>query len=437
MKKIILTIVVVLLCSNIFAQTDVITGMTGTQVRGAINSNFDYIYGRHLLDSAGIASNNTYITHKLNSLIYGHKASNLTHTSAETGYYNTLIGLNAGTALTIGYYNTMVGYNAGYKNTIGYLNTLIGYGAGSDIDSAVYQTMVGVQAGRYSRGIYNIGIGFQATYGSATNCTGLENVGIGVYSLQNFTNGVMNVAICSNALNYLTSGSNNVAIGYSTGSILTTGSNNVLLGYQAGGGVTTGGNNIHIGFQTGSYTGGSNYQTLIGAYAGKYESASGRLYIDNYTDRQSFALGVRRSLIYGTFGADSTTQFVRINGYLMATGTTSSTGTALVMDATGRVYMATSSKEFKKNIRTFNPDIESILKIKPVKYEYKETNQTDIGYLAEEFESLGLKSLLNYKDGKPFSIKYDKLSIYIIEILKAQEKQINDLESRMKKLESK
>lgn len=51
---------------------------------------------------------------------------------------------------------------------------------------------------------------------------------------------------------------------------------------------------------------------------------------------------------------------------------------------------------------------------------YKTTRGRDIGYTAEEFDKLGLDDLLIYRDGQPDAIKYDRLPLYILEIIKEQ-----------------
>ncbi|MDD5595933.1 MAG: hypothetical protein PHY94_06820, partial [Candidatus Omnitrophica bacterium] len=66
------------------------------------------------------------------------------------------------------------------------------------------------------------------------------------------------------------------------------------------------------------------------------------------------------------------------------------------------------------------------------------TRKADIGYIAEDFEALGLKDLVVYDDkGLASSIKYDRIPLYLVEIVKAQETKIADLEKRIKALEEK
>lgn len=111
---------------------------------------------------------------------------------------------------------------------------------------------------------------------------------------------------------------------------------------------------------------------------------------------------------------------------------TAGTGTALVIDSSGNVFKDASSRRYKENITPFNTDFSKILDVSPVSFKYKNSTSTNIGYIAEDFHTLGLQNLVIYDHaGKPDGIKYDKLTLYIIEILKTQQKLLDELETFM------
>lgn len=60
------------------------------------------------------------------SLVLGNGGLNLSHVTDVDGYYNTILGLGSGTALTTGSYNTAIGYGAMPVTTIGYANYACG-----------------------------------------------------------------------------------------------------------------------------------------------------------------------------------------------------------------------------------------------------------------------------------------------------------------------
>jgi hypothetical protein len=121
---------------------------------------------------------------------------------------------------------------------------------------------------------------------------------------------------------------------------------------------------------------------------------------------------------------------------LAVTGLTSGGGNTLrIVPGTGNIYYEASSKKYKDNIQPLEDDFYKILKATPKSFVYKTTGEKDIGYIAEEFEELGLHNLLTYRDGQPDAIKYDLLSLYILEIIKDQQRQIENLRIKNKELE--
>ena len=228
---------------------------------------------------------------------------------ASGGNYNTVVGDEAGTALSTGDYNTALGFDAGKAVDTGFQNTLIGGLAGSAMDTGNLNTAVGIAAltadtkGQNSTAIgrralatqnftsatdsYNTAVGALAGEKVTTGIqntligglagdalqTGYHNVALGYAALTSDTNGSSSVAIGNEALSTqnltIADDSYNVAVGDQTGKRLTYGTFNTLLGALAGGQITTGQDNIIIGFAAGAHT--TNLQTgsrnvLLGAY---------------------------------------------------------------------------------------------------------------------------------------------------------------------------
>lgn len=103
-------------------------------------------------------------------------------------------------------------------------------------------------------------------------------------------------------------------------------------------------------------------------------------------------------------------------------------GTALQRLTGGEIVRATSSKRYKENIKPLNEDFVKILLAEPKSFVYKDTKTKSIGYIAEDFDKIGLDDLLTFNEkGQPESISYDKVSIYLLEVVKDQQKQINQL----------
>jgi len=117
----------------------------------------------------------------------------------------------------------------------------------------------------------------------------------------------------------------------------------------------------------------------------------------------------------------------------------SASGTTLVLDGNNNIKLLTSSRRFKENISPIT-NIDRIYKINGVNYNYKtdSSKTTTAGMIAEQMDSLGFKDVVLYdKLGKPFSLQYNAVIPYLIEVLKEQKKDIDYLKKKVNKLSKK
>jgi hypothetical protein len=108
--------------------------------------------------------------------------------------------------------------------------------------------------------------------------------------------------------------------------------------------------------------------------------------------------------------------------------------------ATGGIYYrsGTSSRRYKDNIQLLSDNFNKILKVEPRTFTYKSSGERDVGYIAEEFDEAGLNNLVNYDEqGQPEAIKYDRISLYLLEVIKSQQKRIDALERKVEALSNK
>ena len=114
------------------------------------------------------------------------------------------------------------------------------------------------------------------------------------------------------------------------------------------------------------------------------------------------------------------------------TGLSTSTGTQIGVDSNGNLVKMNSSLRYKENVQPLTDDFSKILQIQPKSYDYKDSGAKDVGYIAEDFDALGLKDLVVYDDqNRPDAIKYDRISIYLTEIIKQQQLDINNLKQKL------
>lgn len=113
---------------------------------------------------------------------------------------------------------------------------------------------------------------------------------------------------------------------------------------------------------------------------------------------------------------------------------------AVYVDANGELGYQASARKYKTNIQpAYNAiaNAERILEIEPKQWasvlELKQTGQSSIGYgfIAEDFEDLGLDEIIiRDQNGEIDTIAYEKISIYLLEVIKKMSARIDDLEMR-------
>ena len=96
------------------------------------------------------------------------------------------------------------------------------------------------------------------------------------------------------------------------------------------------------------------------------------------------------------------------------------------------LYYQTSSSSYKNNIMHLKDEFHKILRANPKSFVDKKHKFKEIGYIAEEFDQQGLYNLVIYEDDKPLAIKYDLVSLYILEVVKDQEEIIKIQQEKLK-----
>lgn len=113
-----------------------------------------------------------------------------------------------------------------------------------------------------------------------------------------------------------------------------------------------------------------------------------------------------------------------------------SSGANVIEGSGGRLFRQVSSKRYKDNIQPFETDWSRILDVQPVTYTLKEMPEhRSLGYIAEDFHDLGLRPLVNYDSkGRPDSISYSMLGVYLAEVAKDQQARLEALEDENRRL---
>lgn len=260
--------------------------------------------------------------------------------SNTTGIINSAFGVNSLLSNTTGGYNTALGHSSLYNNTTASNNTAVGYQAGYSNTTGGGLTALGYQAGYSNTTSTNItAIGYQALYLT----TGGNNTAVGLQAGYNTTSGI-----------------DNTYVGYYSGQANQTGSHNTFIGQYAGQAIT-GSFNTTLGDGAGyQITSGSNH-TIIGAYNGNQNG------LDIRTNTTGFVV-----LSTGT-------------GAVMAY---SANGSGWYQQNNSTLWAITSDQRIKKNIVDLENGLTTILALKPKEFDYIVTNQHDVGFIAQDFETV-------------------------------------------------
>jgi hypothetical protein len=236
--------------------------------------------------------------------------ANAGNSIASCGNYNTVIGDEAGTAITTGYQNVAIGYQAldaedtggrsvaigvqallAQNNDSSNYNTAVGYVAGQAVSSGKFNTLIGGLAGdSITTGSDNVALGYnslsagvESFYNTAigkdalaSDTTGRHSVAVGRDALTSQNNAgsddMYNVAVGSNAGYAVSTGIRNTLIGGLAGDALTDADNNVALGYGSLTTDTLGSRSVAIGnsaLEAQNFTSATNvYNTAVGHFAG-------------------------------------------------------------------------------------------------------------------------------------------------------------------------
>jgi hypothetical protein len=305
---------------------------------------------------------------------------------------NSAEGQDALLSLTTGTFNTANGFLSLKSNTTGNFNTAIGGGALFS-NRGDQNTATGAGALLSNRGgSFNTANGEAALF---FNTQGHDNTATGASALRSNTGGLENTGLGRSALESNTTGNNNTAIGSTALSSNTTGHDNTVIGLNAGFSVTTANNVICLG----AGVAGANVDDSC--YIGS---------------------------IFGQ---------------------TSSGGSAVFINANGKLGTSTSSRRFKDDIKPMEQASEILFALKPVTFRYKKeidpVGTPQLGLVAEDVEKVNADLVVRDKEGKPYSVRYDQVNAMLLnEFLKehraflkeqrkveVQEKTIAELKSGM------
>jgi len=91
---------------------------------------------------------------------------------------------------------------------------------------------------------------------------------------------------------------------------------------------------------------------------------------------------------------------------------------------------AGSTERVKQDIRPLLADFHALLDVRPVEFTYRASGERSVGFLAENLEEKGMSHLVHHDcQGRPIDVAYDKLGLWLLEIVRDQQRRIEMLEA--------
>lgn len=407
------------------------------------------------------------------------------------GNYNVFAGCLAGNNNTSGKSNVFIGNSAGFTNTTGNFNTFIGTLAGAHNTEGYQNSMFGQEAG-YSntKGNFNAFFGIAAGY---NNTEGEQNTFIGQRAGYSNTTGGWNVCVGSRSGYSLTTGSGNVMVGDWSGHE-NTGSGSVFLGSEAGR-YETGSNKLYISNHDGNseqvlvygdfYNKQLRFNANVAINTNPVSNYKLRAYDERTSDDNPAILGEHNVSPYygvgvkgiggwagviglanasgygyriGVHGSASGSQEHNIGVYGSASGGTTNWAGYFNGYVYGISFQTSSDRNLKKNITPINNALEKVIRAQGVTFEWEKekdiekiSNASDdkegvekqnfpegiqYGVIAQDIEKIIPEIVLTDIKGYK-SVDYTKLIPVLIEAIKEQQLQIENLKLEVEQIKSK
>jgi hypothetical protein len=282
-------------------------------------------------------------------------------------------------------FTTAEGQNALLSLTSGAANTAVGWSSLLSNAGGSFNTATGAGALLFNTADANTAFGAAALL---FNTTGDNNTAVGAAALSSNIDSRWNTAIGANALQNNTGGLGNTANGFETLRNNTFGNFNVALGFRAGS-ETTGNSNIDI-------------------------------------DHPGVA-GESNTIRIGTF--HSPTYIAGIRN--VPTGIVDAI--PVLIDSAGQLGTMSSSRGFKKEIKSMDRASEAILALKPVTFHYKsdKTNRPEFGLIAEEVAEVNPNLVVSDKNGEIYTVRYDAVNAMLLNEFLKEHRKVQKLEAAL------
>jgi hypothetical protein len=136
----------------------------------------------------------------------------------------------------------------------------------------------------------------------------------------------------------------------------------------------------------------------------------------------------------GNVGIGNTSPGTALDVTGSITSSTIASSCDVFSDGSGTLICDPSSRRYKDNIQNLSFDKEKFLSLQTITFEYKKNlvnvDGEQVGFIAEDVLPI-FPDLVRYKDGQIEGIKYEKIPIYLYQIVQDQQKDIDALKAAL------
>ena len=293
------------------------------------------------------------------------------------------------------------------------------------IVSEVSPSIISLPATTTSSGVIEIG-------GSVVmHAFGTNNIFVGPGSGNFSVSGTDNSSLGFNNLSSLTSGSFNVSAGSYAMSLVQDGTVNVGIGYGCLGQLVSGSSN--------SVAGENGFSNLVG---GNFNLGMGQFCGANYTGNESSNIMFNNGGTVGEsnvlrIGSGTGTSDQQLNAAFISgiQGiTVGVSGVPVVVDVNDQLGTVVSSIRYKENVSDMGDVSSPILNLRPVTFDFigNHYDTKNVGLIAEEVNDIMPSLVVHNKEGQIQTVKYQDLSVLLLNELQKAVKRIEALEAQLK-----
>jgi hypothetical protein len=119
----------------------------------------------------------------------------------------------------------------------------------------------------------------------------------------------------------------------------------------------------------------------------------------------------------------------------------STSDTEMILDLSGNLSIdgtlsEGSTRKIKYNISNLDSQKDILTKLQPVSYNRVKDDSEDIGLIAEDVQNIAPNLVTYDENDNPIGIKYTKLSVLLLDVVKRQGQEIEELKQRLDNLEN-